>query len=161
MTQAAPNLELVPFERVVAEAEAEVAAARQKVAQAEHRVAATKKEREALDKHWQDRIASRGEGVKGARLELGRAIAEVGKRALADEANFGADLSTTRVEIAAATRMAEDARLVVAKHEKAIQAYDRPTYLRGLVIMVAASALVALAVVVPILIKIFGSSGED
>ncbi|MFO0678343.1 MAG: zinc ribbon domain-containing protein [Polyangiaceae bacterium] len=160
---------LADADRKIAAAEREATTAREALAAApmdegrkkakdlaDHKVASVRRERQALDAHWQKQISAHGTGVEEARGALRRALAQIARRVLADTAAFGPDWDRDREEVALVDK---DVALKKKDHDRHVTAeasYDVGMYQKGFGLTAAGILFLVLCLLVPRTLHILG-----
>lgn len=123
---------------------------------AEHRVASARKERQALDAHWQKQITARGAVVDEARGALRRALAQIARRVVADTAAFGAEWDRDRVEVTGLDKDVALKKKELDRYVTAEASYDVSVYQKGFGVTAAVGLFLLLCLLIPRTLKILG-----
>jgi tRNA A-37 threonylcarbamoyl transferase component Bud32 len=129
------------------------AAARARVVNLETELATARAERASLDHRMTRRVETRGAGVNDAQVALRKALADFGRRALADGQSFGPELAASRAAIDALAKTASDRDGEVRLHEAAIDSFDRAALKKGYAIGGAMAFLVFALLFGPLLYR--------
>jgi tRNA A-37 threonylcarbamoyl transferase component Bud32 len=134
----------------IAELQQRYAAAKKGVGEAQERVEAGRRERASLQQWFGRQVGTRTAAVEEARRLVRGKMMGVARHAIADRTTFGAELDGSREQIVKLDRAAEFAQRDLRVHEAAIDAYDRRSLGRGVLLLGVAAALLVALIVIPV-----------
>ncbi|HEY8091554.1 MAG TPA: serine/threonine-protein kinase, partial [Polyangiaceae bacterium] len=143
-------LETAKLRTAITELQQRYAAAKKGVLEAQAKVEAGRKERSSLQQWFGRQVGTRTAAVEEARKLVRGKMMVIARQAIADRTTFGVELDPAREEIVKLDRAAEFAQRDLRVHEAAIEAYDRRSLGRGVLLLGVAAALLLALVVVPI-----------
>jgi DNA repair exonuclease SbcCD ATPase subunit len=133
----------------VTEATKDLAACRKRVTSVQEKLLDLKNQRAAIEAQWKRRGAHHGAEVEKAEKAVRAAFAALGRACATDNSTFGPEWDEARKEIVALDKTAAARDEEVVLHAMALDAHDRATTQRGIVMVASIAALLAVLCVLP------------
>ncbi len=138
---------------VVAELQQRALAARRRVEEAKAKLDGVRAERVSIEQWFSRQVGTRTAAVEEARKIVRGHQCDLARRAIANLTLYGDEFNPAREEIATLTRASEARARDVMLHEMALDAYDKPSFKKGIVVAAIAAFLAFLLLAVPIFLR--------
>ena len=138
---------------IVAELQQRALAARRKVEEAKTKLDGVRAERVSIEQWFSRQVGTRTAAVEEARKIVRDHQCDLARRAIANPALYGDEFNPAREEIASLSRASEARARDVVLHEMSLDAYDKPSFKKGIVVAAIAAFLAFVLLAVPIVLR--------